>query len=169
MRRMCRTKLTPLIAGLLAGLLFAIVTVPLSAATTATHPKPAAGFHPDYNAAHEMTFTGTIQEVVSTHRLGSPAGLHLMVAGEKGTMDVHLGTYVTKETREGLHAGLPIQIVGAIETVHGQQYLLARQMIFGGRTVTLRSKTGYLILPHSARRAVRRPATAKLSANGAAR
>ena len=169
MRRTCRTKLPPLIAGLLTGLLFAIVTVPLGAATKATHPKPAAGFHLDYNAAHEMTLTGTVQEVVSKHVLGSPVGLHLLVADEKGTMDVHLGTYVTKETREALHAGLPIQVVGATETLHGQQVLLARQIIFGGRMVTLRSKTGYLIFPHSARRAVRRPETAKPSANGGAR
>jgi len=169
MRRMCRTTLPPLIAGLLAGLLYAIVTVPLSAATSATHSKPAAGFHPDYNAAREMTLTGTIQEVVSKHVLGSPVGLHLLVASEKGTVDVHVGSYITKDTRAALHAGLPIQVVGATETLRGQQYLLARQITFGGRTVTLRSATGYMVLPHSTRKAVRRPATAKPSANGGAR
>ena len=137
-------KLTRLIAGLLSGLLFATVVVPLGA-QPASESRPGRGFGPVYDAAHETTVSGTIQEVVTKHAVGSPAGMHLLVAGPEGVVDAHVGSFLTKNTREALHMGLPIQIVGAMEQLHGKRFLLARQLIFGGRTVTVRSRTGFLL------------------------
>ena len=38
--------------------------------------------------------------------------------------------------------GAPVQIVGAMSLLHGRDYLLARLLTVGGRTVTLRSEHG---------------------------
>jgi hypothetical protein len=106
----------------------------------AQHPVLAA-----YDLAHELTVNGTVQKVVTAHVAGSPVGLHLLLAAPQGTVDAHLGPYLSKDVRDGLHAGQLVQIVGAMTTLKGKNVLLARQLIFGGRMVTVRSKHGFLL------------------------
>jgi hypothetical protein len=53
-----------MIAALLAGFMFAILAVPLGA-ETAPPSRAGHGFGPVYDAAHEITVTGTIQKVVT--------------------------------------------------------------------------------------------------------
>jgi hypothetical protein len=164
-------KCRPLFAslpGLLAGLLLTILTIPLSAQPVRTS-HPGRGFGLGYDAAHEVTLNGTVQEVITRHVLGTPAGMHLLIAGPQGTVDAHVGPFLTKDTREALRTGLPIQIVGATEKLHGKQYLLARQLIFGGRMVTVRSERGFLLQPYSARRAAARAKRVKSGPKGGAR
>ena len=156
MRRMRRAFPVPPLAGLLAGLLLAIVTVSLSVSLNA-QPADSNGPHtsPGYDKAHEITINGTIQEVVREAPAGSPVGVHLLVAGENAAVDAHLGPYLTKDTQDALQAGIPVQIVGAMERVGTKQYLLAREVIFSGRQVRVRSANGFLLpaqMP-SARRA----------------
>ncbi len=173
MRRRRLPKPTPLIAGLLTGLLFAIFTPPLSAQSapeTRATRQPVLG----YDKAHEITLNGTIQEVVSKRIGGSPIGLHLLVASSKGMVDAHLGPFIGKDTQEALHAGTPVQIIGAIETLHGKDYLLAREVIFGGRQVTVRSENGFLVRVHNGRSARSKPEsttekTSQLELNGGVR
>jgi hypothetical protein len=167
MRRRRLTKPTRLIAGLIASLLLAIFTLPLSAQAVpdarATRPASLG-----YDKAHEITLNGTIQEAVSMRVTGSPIGLHLMVASSKGIVNAHLGPFLDKGTLEGLHTGTPVQIVGAMETIDGNDYLLARQVIFGGRLVTVRSENGFLVRAHNPRPARSTPAS-QLELNGGAR
>jgi hypothetical protein len=144
------TKPTQLTAGLLAGLLLAILAVPLGA-QLAPETRATRAVGPVYDAAHEITLNGTIQEVVTKRVAGSPVGMHLLVAGPEGVVDAHVGPYLTKDTQEALHAGLPVQIVGAVEQLHGKSILLARQLIFGGRTVTVRNENGFLVRAHGPR------------------
>jgi len=158
-RSMC-PKFTRLIARLLAGLLFAILAVPLGA------QPPARG----YDKAHEITLNGIVSELVTNSASGSPAGLHVFVNGPEGTVDAHLGPYMTKQTQEALKAGTPVQIVGAFEKVHGKQYLLARQLIFEGRMVTVRNLSGFLKQGQTERASRRRGAGAfRTDGNGGAR
>lgn len=135
-------------AGFLYPVFLALL-VTISVTTMGAQPvrttRPAPGFVRGFDATHEITVTGSIEEVVTKHEIGSPAGMHLLVTGPDGTVDAHLGAFLSKETKEALHKGLPIQVTGAVETLHGRQYLLARQIIYGGRTVTIRSKTGFLL------------------------
>lgn len=154
------------LSGLLAGLL---LTISLNAQPIRTAP-PTRGFVRGYNASHELTVTGTVQQVVTKHAMGSPAGMHLLVAGPEGVVDAHVGPFMSKDTREALHTGLPIQIVGAMENLRGKQYLMARQLVFGGRTVTVRSRTGFLLGAAESRRATSpRKQKAAKAANGGAR
>lgn len=145
-----------MIAGLLTGLLFAIVPLQPSAQTAADsrtqHPVKFG-----YNKAREITLNGTVQEVVTKRAAFSPVGMHLLVAGPDGVVDAHVGPYLTKDIQAALHAGLPLQVVGAMEESHGKQYLLARQLIFGGRTVTVRNENGALARVRGPRMAHTKP------------
>ena len=143
-------KPTRMIAGLLTGLLFAAWALPLGA-QSAVESRPGHGFGPVYDAAHEITLNGTIQEVVTRHEVGSPAGIHLLVASPQGVMDAHVGPFLSKETKESLQAGMPVRIVGAMSSLQGKNYLLARELTVGGSTVTVRSKHGLLVPVHSPR------------------
>jgi len=165
MRCIRTMKFTLAWTGLLSVLLLALLVTPLIA-QPARAPQSGRGFGPVYDAAHEITLNGTVQEVVSKHALGSPAGMHLLVAGPEGTVDAHVGSFLSKDTREALHLGLPIQIVEAMETLHGKQYLLARQLIFGGRMVTVRNRNGFLV---DERFGSRNRRNAKSEMNGGAR
>jgi hypothetical protein len=148
--KILRMTNTRLIAGLLSGLLFATMAVSLDA-HAASVSRPAQGFRPFYDAAHETTFEGTIQEVVVKHTVGSPAGMHLMVAGPNGLVDTHVGPFMSKETKEVLQPGVPVRIVGASIEMHGKTYFLARQLTVDGNTITVRSPRGFLMLAHAPR------------------
>jgi len=166
MRRTCLTQPARMIAGVLTALLFAIVAVPLGA-QPASESRPGKGFGPVYDAAHETTLNGTIREVVTRHAAGSPAGMHLLVAGPEGVVDAHIGPYLSKQTTETLKAGAPVRIVGAMLSLHGNDYLLARELSVGGRTVKVRSERGVLVPEHSARAARSRGAkSAKTTQKG---
>jgi len=166
MRCIRTMKFTLAWTGLLSVLLLALLVTPLIA-QPARAPQSGRGFGPVYDAAHEITLNGTVQEVVSKHALGSPAGMHLLVAGPEGTVDAHVGSFLSKDTREALHVGLPIQIVGATVKMHGKQYLMARQLIFGGRMVTVRNRNGIPLRSAAKDHKVRRAATSHT--NGGAR
>jgi hypothetical protein len=167
MNRFRNIRLTRLIAGLLSGLLFAILAVPLGA-QPASESRLGRGFGPVYDAAHETTVNGTIQKVVTKHTVGSPAGMHLLVAGPQGLVDTHVGPFLSKQTTAALQAGMPVRIVGANVSMHGRNYFLARQLTVGNNTVTIRNEHG--LLRPSGRMA--RPASRKTSRtaqNGGAR
>jgi hypothetical protein len=150
MNRSRLPKPTRLIAGLPTSLLLAILTVPL-VAQRATEAPTQAPTSLGYDKAHEITFYGTIEEVVSKHEAGAPAGMHLLVAGSHGVTDAHVGPFLEKDVKEALHTGTPVQIIGAMNEINGKNYLLARQLILGGRIVTVRSANGFLVRFHGSR------------------
>jgi hypothetical protein len=138
-------------AGLLFVLLASLV-LPLPLIAQAAPALPAEqGFGPFYDAAHEITIMGDVQQVVTKHEAGSPAGMHLILRGPEGLVDTHVGPFLSDEVKDALHTGTPVQIVGAIVEIHGKHYLLARELTVGGRMVTIRSEHGLLVVPHPAR------------------
>jgi hypothetical protein len=162
------TKSTRIFAGLLTGLLLAMLAIPVGA-QTAPKSSPGHGFGPVYDAAHETTLQGTIQEVVTRHTVGSPAGMHLLVAGPQGVVDSHLGRFLSKQTKEALQTGMPVRIVGATCSLNGKEYFLARQLTVGGQTVTIRNARGLLIYPHpQGRRIVNAKDSAPVETKGGA-
>lgn len=169
MRQKCFTMPDRVVAALMTGLLFAILSIPLQAQPT-VQSHPGHGFGPAYDAKRETTLEGTIQRVVTKHVAGTPAGMHLMVVGPQGLVDAHLGSFLSKETTKSLQAGTSVHIVGAMSVVHGKSYLLARQVTVGDHTFTVRSAHGVVAPGHNAdssRPAVRR--TSKTESNGGAR
>jgi hypothetical protein len=166
MSRNCLTKPTRTVAGLLTALLFAVVAFPLGA-YAAPDSRAGRGLGPVYDSAHEITFNGTIQKIVTEHVPGTPVGMHLLLAGPQGQVDAHLGPYLSKETKEALRSGASVQIVGAMLSQRGKTYLLARELVVGGSTVTVRSEHGFLVHGHSA--GAHRSTTPKTSQDGGAR
>ncbi len=144
MRSTGKRRFLPALAGLLPAVLLVLSAVPARAQAAAA-TSPSRGPIPVYDAAHETTINGTVQQVVTKRAPGSPAGTHLIVTGPTGTVDAHVGPFLSREVREALHTGLPIQIVGAMETFQGKQYLLARQLKYGGITVQTRSANGVIL------------------------
>jgi hypothetical protein len=63
------------------------------------------------------------------------------------------------------HTGTPVQIVGAMATLNGRDYLLARELTVGGTTITVRSEHGFLRRSQLARS--QRSATETTSTGGA--
>jgi hypothetical protein len=143
-------KPTQMVVGLLAGVLLVIAAVPLGA-QSAPESRLGHGFGPGYDAAHEITLSGTIQEVITKHVLGSPAGILLLVSGPQGVVDVHVGPFLSEEIKESLQVGMPVRIVGAMSSLQGKNYLLARELTVGGSTVVVRSQHGLLVRVHAPR------------------
>jgi hypothetical protein len=144
--RRCRLLTIPISAGLL----FAILTFPLGA-QAAPESRARRGFGPAYDTAHESMLVGTIQSVITKPEPGSPAGMHLLIAGPQGVVDTHVGSFLSKETIAALQTGVPVQIVGATMSLHGKDYFLARQLTVGSRTFTVRSERGFLMHEGSSR------------------
>jgi hypothetical protein len=167
MRRSPLKNLTAMMAALLSGPLFMILAVPLGG-QTAPESRAAQGFGPAYDVAHEITLTGVIREVVTKHEAGSPVGMHLLVSSSEGVVDTHVGPFLSKETKDALHIGTPVQIVGAKMQMRDKEYLLARELSLGGSTITIRNSRGFLLLPHGDR-VVKIGTAAKSEANGGTR
>lgn len=127
-------------------MLVCLLSATLLAAQTVAASQPGHGFMLSrYNPAHEIALNGTVQQIVTARRIGSPPGMHLLITGPQGTVDAHIGPFLAKEVQAALRAGTSVQIVGATEQLHGQQYLLARQLTFNGRVVDIRSSNGFLV------------------------
>jgi hypothetical protein len=162
------TKPIRITARLLTGLLLAILAVPIGA-QPASETTPGHGFGPAYDVAHESTLNGTVQEVVTRHTIGSPAGIHLLVAGSRGMVDALVGPFLNKATREALQTGTAVRIVGATTQLRGKEYFMARLLTVGGQTIKVRSEHGALLRGPSTRErraGTRKPQTA---ADGGAR
>jgi len=157
----CFRKSRCLAARLFSTWLFVILAA-LTGAQTAASSGVARGLAPAYDAAHEVTVEGTIQQLVTQHTVGSPAGWHVVIAGPQGLVNAHLGPFLSQQTKSTLTNGAPVQIVGAMLQLNGKDFLLARQLTVGGRTVILRSVHGLLV--HERLPGESRPARARQAA-----
>jgi hypothetical protein len=162
------TKTARVVAGLLTLLtVLTLLTAPLVAGT-APESRVVQGRASAYDATREVTLQGTVQEVVTARVIGSPVGVHLLVSGPQGTVDVHAGLSLTRETMKALQAGSPVQIVGAMTLLNGKQYLLARLLTVNGRTITLRAAGGVL-LHQNGSRTMKSTGNSRVKTNGEVR
>jgi hypothetical protein len=102
-----------------------------------------------HDATSEITVAGSIQQVSSEHKLGSPSGLHLLLNSPGGVLDASVGPYLSEDVRQALSAGQQVQIVGVIQTINGHNYLLAHQLVLAGREIPIRNEHGFFIHPQS--------------------
>jgi hypothetical protein len=118
------------------------------AAAQATASRPASvgkGFGFAYDPSKEVTVVGTVTELVTKPAPGSPMGMHILISSAGKVVDAHVGPFLSKENREALKPGQLVQITGVNEKAHGKTFLLARQLIFSGRQVTVRNERGALV------------------------
>jgi hypothetical protein len=57
---------------------------------------------------------GTVQQLITTHPFGTPAGVQLAVDGPQGLFTASLGPNLSREVQQNLSEGAPIQISGQI-------------------------------------------------------
>ncbi|MFZ0299826.1 MAG: hypothetical protein WAM13_15855 [Candidatus Sulfotelmatobacter sp.] len=145
MRRTRFTKPIPLIAGLLSGLLVAILAVPLGA-------QPAPKAQPYYDIAREVTLNGTVSSVVTK-------GAHLMLATPSGALDASLGrwAFIGKGSLR-VAAGARVEVTGVMKTYNNRQVFLARTVKVGSEVYTLRNEHGISMSPQTRARAGQKPA-----------
>jgi hypothetical protein len=102
----------------------------------------------------DVAVTAIIQEVVSNHASGTPAGLNVMLGTPQGAIDANVGPYLTPDIRQALVAGKQIQVIGQVTTINDQRYLLVRQLVLNGKTIVVRNDHGSLVRTRSNGRSV---------------
>jgi hypothetical protein len=95
-----------------------------------------------YNPATETTLNGTIEAVTEGAR-GQMMGTHLTVRAADGVREVMLGpTQFIASKHFSFAKGESVQITGSKVTMSGTEYVVAREVVKDGKTLTLRDKTG---------------------------
>jgi len=130
------------LACMAACTILAVLSVSASVSNKSSSAGRGLGFF--YDPAKEVALVGTVKQIVPRSATG-PMGLHVIVSVQGETVDAHIGPYLSKQIQETLHAGELIQLVGVHEYVGGKDFLLARQLVYGGRQVTVRSERGFLV------------------------
>jgi len=159
--RRCLGKFTPLIAGVLTTLLFAILVVPLIA-------QPANERY--YDISKEVTISGTVASVlnpvgsyVGAHSKPAPGtvwGSHLLIDTVSGKVDASLGRWAMV----GKHAlsvtpGQQVEVTGVMQTIHEKEVLIVRTVKVNGKAFNVRNEHGISISPQARELAARRGET----------
>jgi hypothetical protein len=153
MRHMCLTKPTPLIAGLLFGLLFAIVATPLNAAT-----KPE--IKPYYDITKEVTLSGPVLSVIEKPEPGMIFGSHLMVETGSGKVDASLGRWgILGKDALSVTEGEQVELTGVMKTANHKDVFVVRTVKANGKVYTLRNQHGFEISPKARERAAQKGET----------
>lgn len=97
--------------------------------------------------AKDVVIVGSVSRIVSGHTPGAPTGTHLLLNSAQGVVDANLGPYLSDDVRASLVNAQLVQVTGTPQTVNGKNYLLARQIVFSGRQVTIRNEHGFLVRP----------------------
>jgi hypothetical protein len=152
MRRILLTKPTGMIAGgLLAGLLFATLAIPLGAQTA---PKP----RPYYDITREVTLRGTVSSVVTRPSRGMVIGSHLLLTTPSGEVDASLGKWgLAGKGALSVTAGQQVEVTGVMKTLLDREVFVARTVRVGGRVYTMRNEHGVPVSPQARERASQRP------------
>lgn len=126
-------------------LVFSGVATSYSVVAQGTGSFQSAPSLKEWKTSDEITFGGTIRAVVSTNSAGTPAGLKLLVDGSQGVLYVSVGPNLDDGVKQALAPGQVIQVVGIVETLNGQSYLLARELVIGDQKIEIRNKQGFLV------------------------
>ena len=144
MRRSRFISSTPLIAGLLTGLLFAILVVPLNAADSDSW----------YDVSKEVTLTGTVSSVPHQPTPGMTWGSHLMVETVSGRLDASLGRFgLEGKGALSVTPGQQIELTGVMKTVRDKEVFVVRSVRANGKPYTMRNEHGIEVSPLTRERA----------------
>jgi hypothetical protein len=140
------TKPTTMIAGLIAGLLFATLAVPLGA-----QPVPKT---PYYDITKEFTLAGTVSSVVSKFTPGLISGSHLMLVTGRGDVDASLGRWgLEGKGALKVAAGQQVQVTGVMKTLKDREVFVARIVKVNGHAYVMRNEHGIAMSPQARARA----------------
>jgi len=141
---------TQLIAGLLTGILFAILVVPLNAADSDSR----------YDVSKEVTLTGTVSSVLPKAGPGMTWGSHLMVETVSGRLDASLGRFgLEGKGALAVTPGQQIELTGVMKTVRDKEVFVVRSVKANGKTHTMRNEHGIEVSPQARERAAEKGVT----------
>ena len=141
---------TPLIAGLLTGLLFTILVVPLNAADSDSW----------YDVSKEVTLSGTVSSVLHKPAPGMIWGSHLMVETVSGGLDASLGRFgLEGEGGLSVTPGQQIELTGVMKTVRDKEVFVVGSVRANGKTYTMRNEHGVEVSPQARERAAEKGVT----------
>lgn len=139
-----------MVAGLLTGLLFATLAVPLGA-------QPARQPHPFYDISKEVTLSGTVSDVLAKAAPGTMPGAHLMLATSSGKVDASLGRFALQGKDPVLVAnGKQVEVTGVMKTIKNQNVFVARIVKVDGKAYKLRNQHGVPVSPLSRQKAAQK-------------
>ena len=120
-----------------------------SIALTAEQPRiqsPSTQFGPTAldKPAQDITVSGTVEQLVKTHVPGTPTGAQLLIAAPQGAVTASLGPNLGHTVLQSMSKGAAIQISGVMQTIDGNEYLLARNLTIGGNQIIVRNEHGFL-------------------------
>lgn len=143
--RRSRSKPTLLIAGLLTGLLLAIVSVPLLA-------QPVG--EPAYDLSKEVTLSGTVSSVLHKAAPGMTWGSHLLIETATGRVDASLGRWgLVGKNAPSIMPGQQIEVTGIMKTLKDKEVFVTRTVKVNGKVYNMRDEHGVAISPQTRKRA----------------
>jgi hypothetical protein len=152
MRRTCLKQPARLIAVLLAGLLFAVVAVPLGA-------QPAPETQKFYDITQEVTLKGTVSGVLVKAFAGMIMGSHLLLETASGPVDASLGRFgLQGKGALSVAAGEEVEVTGVMKTLGDKQVFVTRTVKAGGQVYTMRNEHGIPVSPQTRERASQKAA-----------
>jgi len=150
MRSSCFTKPNRMIAGLLAGLLFAILAVPLIA-------QPAGESPQSYDISKEVTLSGTVSAVITRPAPGMMWGAHLMLQTVSGKVDASLGRWgLAGKGALSVAPGQQVEVTGVMRTFGDKEVFVARTVKVNGKVYTMRNEHGLDVSPQTRQRAAQK-------------
>ena len=134
---------------------FCLVLLSMPAFSVAQTKQP--GVQPTFSStelntpARDVTMTGTVQELITSHASGTPGGIQLVVDGPQGSFTASLGPKLSSEVRQRLSQGSPVQVSVIQQTINGKANLLVRKLTVSGNQIIIRNENGFLVHASSQR------------------
>lgn len=120
-------------------------------ANTSPNATSGLGVGFAYNPAAEIRLAGTVRAVTLQSVPGMPSGIHLLLEAGGRTVDVHLGSYVSREIKQAFAAGELVTVTGIEESVRNTSMFLARELKLNGHVIRVRNARGLLVQAGSPR------------------
>jgi hypothetical protein len=147
------TSSARLIAGLLIGLLLAILVVPLIA-------QPARDSGPYYDISKEVTLSGIVTALVTRPAPGMVWGSHLMLTTASGKVDASLGRFaLLGKDPLSVTPGQQVEVTGVMKTINDKEVFLVRTVKANGKVFTVRNQRGLPVSPQARERAAEKGET----------
>ena len=107
-----------------------------------------------YNAAEEVTLSGTVARVLTSPDSGMMAGAHVVLKTPSGLVDASLGRFAFEgKDAITLAAGEQVEARGVMRTIKDRQVLVVRTVAVKGDIYLIRNERGLALSPQARERA----------------
>lgn len=119
-----------------------VFATPAFAQSSQSAAASTASFAHVYDVTKEVKVEGTIQKIETDGKV-APIGTHFLVQTAQGVVDAHLGSSAAAQPSYlGVSEGESVTLVGMMETIGGNQILVARLLTTPNRIFVLRNEHG---------------------------